>query len=46
MTQLKTMDGGEITASRRLKKKRVLISEHFTTEIVLRRFVRKRISIC
>src|SRR5437773_12047926 len=46
MVQLKAMNGGEIIASRCLKKKRVLIRERFTTEIAIRRFVRKRISIC
>ena len=43
MAQLQAMNGGEITASRRLKKK---TSERFTTEIAIRLFVRKRISIC
>ena len=43
MAQLKAMNGGEIIASRLLKRKRVLISERFTTEIAIRRFVKKRI---
>ena len=46
MAQLKAMSGGEITASRRLKRKRVLIKELFIIEIAIRRSVRKRISIC
>src|SRR5438477_10185093 len=46
MAQLKAMNGGEIAASRRLKKKSVLISKRFTTEIAMRRFVKKPISIC
>ena len=46
MAQLKAMNGGEITASRRLKKKRVLISKLFIIEIAIRHFVRKRILIC
>src|SRR6185369_9105419 len=42
---MKTMNGGEITVIRRLKKNRVLIKEFFITEIVIliRIFVRKRI---
>ena len=46
MARLRAMNGGEITASRRLKRKRVLIKELFTIEIARRHFVRKRISIC
>ena len=40
MAQLKAM---KITASRRLKRKRALISEHFTIEIAICHFVRKHI---
>src|SRR5438128_12384158 len=46
MAQLKAMNGGEITASRHLKRKRALIKELFIIEIAIRLFVRKRISIC
>ena len=46
MAQLKTMNGGEITASHVLKRKHVLIKELFIIEIAIRRFVKKRISIC
>ena len=46
MAQLKAMNGGEITASRYLKKKRVLIRELFIIEIATHLFTRKRISIC
>ena len=45
MAQLKAMDAGEILPVDVLKRKRVLISERFITEIVIRHFVRKRISI-
>jgi hypothetical protein len=43
MAQLETVNGEEITAGRRLKKKRVLIRELL---IAIHLFVRKRISIC
>ena len=43
MAQLKAMNGGEITASRRLKKKTRINKR---TEIVIRHFVKKRILIC
>jgi len=43
MAQLKATNGGEITASRRLKKKCVVIRELFIIEIVIRHFVRKHI---
>src|SRR5436853_1670271 len=43
MAQLKAMNGGEITASRRLKKKTRTNNRTFTTEIAIRRFVRKHI---
>ena len=43
MAQLNAMNGGEITV---LKRKRVLIKERFTTEIIIRLFAKKRISIC
>ena len=46
MAQLKAINGGEITASRRLKKKRVLVKELFIIEIAIRPSVRKRILIC
>src|SRR6185369_12928555 len=39
MAQLKAMNGGEITASRRLKRKRVLIRGLFIIEIAIRLFV-------
>ena len=45
MAQLKAMNGGEITASQRLKRKRALIKELFIIEIAIRLFVRKRILI-
>jgi len=46
MAQLKAMSGGEITASRRLKKKTRTNKRIFTIEIAIRRFVEKRISTC
>src|SRR5436853_6105602 len=46
MAQLKAMNGGEITASRRLKKnpRTNKLSERFIIEIAIRPSVRKRIS--
>ena len=46
MAQLKAMNGGEITASRRLKKKTRINKRTFIIEIAIRHFIRKRISIC
>ena len=46
MAQLKAMNGGEITASRRLKKKTRTNKRTFYSKIVIRHFVRKRILIC
>ena len=39
MAQLKAMNGGEIIASRRLRKKHVPIKEFLFIEIVIRLFV-------
>jgi len=46
IAQLKAINGGEITASRRLKKKTRTNKKIFFIEIAIRLFVRKRISIC
>ena len=46
MAQLKAMNGGEMTSSRRLKKKTLTNKRTFTTEIAILLFVRKHILIC
>ena len=46
MAQLKAMNGGEITASRRLKNKLCTNKRTFTIRITTRHFVKKLISIC
>ena len=46
MAQLRSMDGGAINTSRRLKSKLGLTRELSTAEIVTLRFVKKPTSIC
>ena len=46
MAQLKAMDGGIISNSRRFKKKCVLIKKHSIIEIIIHLFAKKRILTC
>ena len=46
MAQLKAMDGGSISTSRRLKKKPDLIKELSIIGIIIQSFIKKLISIC
>ena len=46
MAQIKAMDGGSVSTSKRLKKKTRSNKKTFITETIIHHFVKKLISIC